>query len=255
MRIDVRPHVEQALEAMGAVQLRQAPYALRWAVNAVAADIAQGTRNAMQQKLRMSAPGMRWALRHVRVIGQGTKFGRMYGTAGRDMQYRALVGVIPPESKGQFGGWARYRGSLLPMLEEGGATPGPRDFGGVLGLGRYWIPERRPTAREPLPMRLYPINLKLQARRSIEGRVVRGQLRGKQRTFLVRQREGSATIFQRYGRERDAITPLFHTQPRAQLPARRYFYPTAQRIVDTRMSMHLARAMQHALFARGVYRG
>jgi hypothetical protein len=255
MQLNVRPQIETVLEAMGQVQLKQAPFAVRWAINAVAADVAQATRNTIQQKFRGSPAGMAFLLRHVKVIGNSTMMARRLGAQNGDGQMRALVGVVPPAGKGETASWSRYRRSLLPMLEQGGPTPGPREFGGVTGLGRYWIPERRPSDRTPIPLRMFPINLKLQARRSIEGRLSPAVLRGKQRTFLIKRGEGRATIFQRYGRERDAITPLFHTQPTAQLPARRYFFPTAQRIVDTRLSMHLQRAMQHALFGRGTYRG
>lgn len=253
--ITVRPLINDFMTDMGAMRLKQLPYARNWMVNQLAWDIRQGTRNTIQQKLRTSPRGLRFLLNHVRVLNPRSVRGRANLPDGTDGEGRAFVGIIPPGGKGEHAGWSRYRGSLLAMLEAGGRTPGPRDFGGVMGLGRYAIPERRPTDRTPVPMRMFPINLGLQARRSIEGKLTPGQLRGKRRTFLIKRSEGRSTIFQRYGRERDAITPLYHTIPQAHLPGRHYFYPTAQWIVDTRAAMHLQLAMEHALFARGAFRG
>jgi hypothetical protein len=256
VNISIRAQIEPTLKAMDRLQLEQAPFAVRWTVNALARDVVQATKNNIQQRFRASPQGLRFLQMQVRVLHGDGKLSRIHAPQGGfDRTMSAIVGVIPPEGKGQFAGWNRYRGSLLPGMEEGGRTPGPRDFGGMIGLGRYWIPERRPTDRTPIPMRLFPINLGLQARRSIEGGLGRGQLKGKQRTFLLKTREGHATIFQRHGRDRDAITPLYHTHPQAQLPARRYFYPTALRIVELKFALHFRAAMRQAVFGRGSYRG
>lgn len=255
MEIDIRARIEPVVDAMGSLERKQAPYAARWAVNALARDIVQGTKNAITAKFSASPGGLKFLLNHVRILTPGSPYYQRYGTSGRDMEFRALIGVVPPEGKGQNAGWSRYRRSLLPMLEAGGATPGPRDFGGQIGYGRYAVPVRRPNDRTPVPLSMFPINLKLQARQSIEGGLSSGALRGKRRTYLVRIGSNEGMVFQRFGRERDDTMPLFNTRAQTQLPARGYFYPTAQRIVDTRLSLHLRGAMDRALWGRGAYRG
>lgn len=264
MQISVRAQLEDVLAGMGELQRKQAPFAVKWAINAVAADVGQATRNAIQQKFRTSPAGLKFLLAHVQVagVGQGRQWKRMGVRATEDQFMSAMVGVVPPGGKGQHASWQRYRGSLLAMLEGGGPTPGPKRFGGresgaASDYGRYAIPVRRPTDRTPVPLRLYPINLGLSARRTVEGPMRGGSLRGKHRTFLmpIANSPGNAMIFQRYGRERDALMPLFWTQRETRLPARRYFFPTAERVVDTRLSMHLGRSMRQALFGRGAYRG
>lgn len=264
MRLDIRARIEGTLGAIGEMQRRQAPAAIRWTVNALAADIKQATRNTIQQKFRTSAQGLRFLQNHVQILGAhpgartprgtGARRAAIYGTAGRDMSMRAAVGVFPPEGKGQFADWARYRGSLLAAMEEGGPTPGPRDFGGKLGLGRYAIPIVKQAARPRMPLRLWPINLGLQSRQGIEGPRTKARLFGKRRTYLIQIAPGHSMVFQRYGRERDATLPLFWTEPTTRLPARRFFFSTADRIVATRLTMHMRAAMQQALFGRGSYR-
>jgi hypothetical protein len=252
----VHPNIGPVLKTLDRLQLEQAPYAIRWTVNALARDVAQATRNNIQQRFRASPAGLRYLHRHVKILGPNTTLGRLHSPRGGfDRSMSAVVAVIPPEAKGQLGGWTRYRGSLLPMMEDGGLTPGPRDFGGVIGLGRYPVPVRRPTDRTPIPLRLFPINLGLQARRAIAGDLSRATLRGKHRTYLIKTGSNAGVIFQRYGKERDATLPLFATQAQTRLPARRFFYPTAVRIVDLRFALHFRAAMRQAVFGRGSYRG
>lgn len=255
MEINIKAHVESAVQAFGTLGQKQAPYIVRWTVNALARDIVQGTKNAIAGRFKASPAGLRFLTNHVRIITPGSSMFQRFGTTGRDMSMRALVGVVPPEGKGQNVGWSRYRGSLLAMMEEGGATPGPRPFGGLIGFGNYAVPVRRPSDRSPIPLRMYPINLGLQARQSIEGGLTTGALRGKQKTYLVRTGSNEGMIFQRFGKARDDTMPLFNTRAQTRLPARRYFYPTAERIVATRLSAHLRGATSQAIFGRGAYRG
>jgi hypothetical protein len=252
--LDLRPQIDALTRDFGTMGNKQLPHAVRDTVNAVARDVQSQVRQVMRNRLRMGAAGRTWADRQVRILTPGSTLGRIHVPQGTDGRHKAFVGIIPSEGKGQFAGPARYRGSLLAMLEEGGETPGARDFGGVIGLGRQAIPVVSESMRPRHDVKLFPINLKLQARRSISGGLTPGALKGKKRTYLVKVGEGRAMIFQRYGKERDATMPLFSTQNRTRLPARRYFFSTANRVVRERFDSHFQRSMQQALFGRGAYR-
>lgn len=256
MHITVQAHLKDVLDGLGTMGQRQAPFAARWAINAVTRDAERVVRyEVLPRRFTTSPQGLKFLQRHVKVLGPNSKLGRAHLTPGRDMQLRAVLGIIPPGSKGQGAGFENYRGSLLPMMEEGGPTPGPRNFGGRAGLGRYAIPINRPGARPRMPLTLWPINLRLQSRRTIAGPLSIARLQGKRRTYLIQLRTGESMIFQRYGRERDATMPIFATKQATRLPARRYFMSTVEWVVRTRMRLHAERALQHALFNRGAYRG
>jgi hypothetical protein len=255
MRIDVRTNVNEFLADMGNMRLKQAPFAVRQAINATAAAAADVTRTSIRKSFRTSPRGLKYLLDHVKVLGPNSRLGRTHLPSGGDHSYRAYLAILPPEGKGQLAGWDRYRGSLLPMLEEGGATPGPRPFGGNPAFGRYAVPvmgDQRPR----WPMALFPINLGLQSRRGIAGPLTVGGLRGKQRTFLlpILNSPGNAIILQRRGKHKKSVRALFWTQQHTRLPARRYFFPTVVPFVQQNLPVHLRRAMDHALFSRGTYK-
>lgn len=236
---------------------RNAVFATRWAANVTARDVAAATIDTIQHRFAATPRGMKFLLDHVKVLGSGSPLTR--GLVGKNYNLRnsALVGVVPPEgSKGQFASWSRYRGSMLPMLEAGGKTPGPRDFAGNGALGRYWIPARGPRDRPLVPQSMYPINLGLQAARNISGSLSRPRKQGLRRTFVLPTRAGRGTLFQRTGKGRNSrVQALFHMHSQAYLPARRFFFPTAQRVVADRFPIHLKQAIQQALFGRGAYKG
>lgn len=252
----VRADTRHLIEHLGTMQRKQLPWAMRWALEATTRDGANAVENAIQQRFHASPQGMRWMLRHVKRFAPSSRLARGIGGSGG-----YGVGIVPPGGrKGNYAGWSRYRGSMLPMLEAGGPTPGPKRFGGAASgatsdYGRYAIPVRRHTDRTRIPMSLWPVNLGLSSRVGIErGRNVGGGLRGKRRTFMVPivNSPGNAMIFQRFGRGPGSdVMPLFWTQRDTHLPARRYFFPTMQRVIDTRLASNFKRAMEHALFNKG----
>jgi hypothetical protein len=254
--ISTRAHIDPILQTLGRMQLEQAPWAIRWTNRVLAREVVEKTQHVIKQRFYTSPRGLRFLQSQVRVLGPNTVMGRVHRPRGGfDGSMSAVVGVVPREGKGQHGSWMNYRGSLLPMMEEGGMTPGPRDFGGSIGFGRYAVPVRHYGDRRAIPLKLYPINLGLQARRSIAGPLKAGALRGKERTYLIRTGPHAGMIFQRYGKERDATMPLFATVAQTRLPARHFFYPTARAVVDQRFALHFRYAMRQALFGRGSYRG
>lgn len=254
LHINVRTNVEAFIRGFSREEMRQAKYAVGWALAATAENVRAATVDVMLQRFRASTPGRQWMVRHVKVLGNSRLARGVLPAGAAADRLRVFVGVIPPEGKGQFAAWSRYRRSLLPMMEQGGLTPGPRDFGGVIGYGRYPIPVRRVDDRARIALRDWPINLGLQARRTIAGPLALGGLQGKRRTYLVRIGPNQGMIFQRFGRARDDTMPLFYTAPQTRLPARRYFFPTAVRVVASRLPGHLAAAMTQATHGRGRYR-
>lgn len=262
LAINARAGVEALTRDFGQLQMKQAPYAARWAIDATMRDADQAVRNRMQQRFVASPRGLRWLQNHVKVLGPNSTLGRsLHGKSGADTQLRGYIGIIPPGGISSAG-WERYRGSLVAMMERGGATPGPKRFGGsgqsgMSDLGRFPIPIRRPGTPSPYPKAMYPVNLGLSSRTAISGkRAVGGGLRGKRRTYLVpiRNSPGNAMIFQRYGRGKGSDSmPIFWTQRDTRLPARGYFFPTVDAVVQTRLGTHFAAAMQQALWGRGRY--
>jgi hypothetical protein len=255
---DVRSNVDELIKDFGTLQLKQAPWAVKWAANATVVDAADKVTLKMTNTFNAGPRGMRWIHRHVKAMNVGSRLAREYGGQGG-----AALGIIPPGGA-KMAAWARYRGSLVAMMERGGPTPGPRRFGGAMGgsgpmsdLGRYPVPIRRPGHPEPYPRSMYPVNLGLSARTGISTRVVGGGLRGKRRTYLIpmRNNPGHSMIFQRFGKERDATMPIFWVQRETRVPARPFFFDTAQRSMAQRFPIHFEHAMQQALFGRGAYRG
>ncbi len=268
MRFDVRTNVNDLVRDLGAVATKQAPYAVRNATDADANDAGQALRNVMRQRFRTSPQGWRWIEHHIRVLKTGQRIaareiGRVRTSRAGGGDMRAWVGIIPPASKGEAAGWERYRGSFIAAMEEGGPTPGPRRFGGsasgaLSDYGRYPVPVARYTDRPRFPLRMWPVNLGLSSRQSIEGGMRGGHPRGKHRTFLVpiANAPGHSMIFQRFGRGKGSdVMPLFWVTSQTRLPARRYFFPTVQLIVNTRTDVHLRASLDRALFGRGAYRG
>lgn len=261
-RLSVRTQVNDLIADLGRMGMKQAPFAVRQAIDATTADAGKALENIMRQRFRHSARGWKWIRSHIRVMKTGSSMAareigrvRTRRAGGGDM--RGWVAIIPPAGKGEHAGFSRYRGSLIAGMEAGGPTPGPREIAGRnVGLGRYAIPVTKYTERPRFPLAMFPINLGLSARQSIEGPMRRGWPKGKRRTFVVpiSNSRGNAMIFQRYGRG-DAIMPIFWTQNQTRMPAKRYFFSTVEMITRTRLGPHLKRSMDHALFARGRYQG
>lgn len=256
-KVDASKSVMALVKDFGQMQMRQVPWAFKWAANATVRDTVDPVRMRMRQLFNAGPRGRRWMENHVRALRDGSYVAREYGGSGS-----AAVAVIPPGGA-KAAGWERYRGSLLPMFERGGPTPGPKRFGGRAGgamsdFGRYAIPIRRPGHPQPYPRSLYPVNLGLSSRTGISGRrAVGGGLRGKHRTYLVpmRNNPGHSMVFQRFGKQRDDSQPLFWIQQQTRVPARPYFFANAQRVITVRFGVHFPAAMEHALFGRGRYNG
>ncbi len=255
VRFDARASVASLTKDFGELQNKQLPWAMKWAANATVEDAGDKVLTRMKAILPGSARGRAWIHQHLKVMRHGSRLSREHGNGG------AALGIIPPGGV-KLAGWERYRGSLIAMMENGGLTPGPKRFGGrasggASDFGRYAIPIRRRGTFSPYPLQLYPINLGLSSRTGITRRTVGGALRGKERTFLVpiKNSPGNSMVFQRYGKERDAASPLFWVQRDTRVPKRPYFFATAEASVKQRFAVHFPHAMEQALWKRGAYTG
>lgn len=262
MRIDVRSNVDDLVRDLGTMGMKQAPFAVRDAIEVTAINVGRALETKMLQTFRGSVQGRGWIRDHVKVFRPGGSrlLGSLVGSsraqATSRTDARIWIGVIPPGTRGLNAGFDRYRGSLLPMMERGGMTPGPRAFGGNAAYGRYAVPVARYDSRPRHPLSLWPINLGLQARRSISGPLTSGGLRGKHRTYLVpiTNAPGHAMIFQRFGKGKGSDSmPIFWTMPQTRVPSRPYFLSTVQPLVQQILPIHLRRSLDHALFSRGSY--
>lgn len=250
-------NVAGLIRDFGQMQQRQVPYALRQATNATVRDAAEELElRWIGRSFRASPRGLAWIRRHVKALHEGSVLSREYGTG------KASVAIIPPGGA-KLAGFDRYRGSLVAMMERGGATPGPKRFGGravgagMSDLGRFPVPVRRPGVGQPYPLRLYPINLGLSSRTGIAKRTVGGALKGKHRTFLVpiANNPGHSMVLQRFGKQRDDVQHLFWVQRETRIPARPFFFANVERSIVQRLGVHFPAAMQHALWNRGAYTG
>jgi hypothetical protein len=252
--VNLRKEIDALRSTFGTMQTRQFPFAWRWAAEATMKEAQHAVQGNIRRKFRASDAGLKFLLNQVRVMGPNSRMA--FGAGG---QGRHAIGVVPTPDKGYLAGFSRYRRSLLPMMEDGGPTPGPKEFGRKLGgqqdFGRYGIPVVRYGVRPRLDLKLFPINLGMSPRQSIDGSATPGSLRGQHRTYMVAASSGHAMIFQRYGKERDATTHLFWTQRETRLPARKYFFATARAEIVKWMSQHLKGAMEQAMFGRGKYMG
>lgn len=257
--LSVNVQLAELKKDFGTLQNKQAPFAVRWAANATVNDASDKVSLSIRRSFSAGSTGMSWIQRHVKALRVGSNLAREHGGSGA-----AAVGIIPPggRSSGRVADWTRYRGSLVPLMELGGPTPGPRRFGGAgqsgqADYGRYAIPIRRKGQPSPYPKELYPVNLGLSSRTGISKRTKGGALRGKQRTYMVRMLNspGNAMVFQRFGNESDATQPLFWTQRETRVPRRPYFFATAEASITLRFPIHFGHAMEQALFGRGAYRG
>lgn len=253
----ITANIDPILKDLVAAGRKNAEFAVQWAARATARDVASEVRKVIDERFAHSPRGYDFLMKHVKVLDSRSTLTRSIVGSDRDsLKTSAWVAIVPPEGKGMNAGWQNYRHSFLPMMEVGGPTPGPRDFGGRTDLGRYAVPARSPRDRTPIPDRMRPMALGLQAMRSIEGPLKAGRLRGQHRTFLLPLSAGHSVIFQRFGRGRwGGVIPLYLTRPQAYLPKRSYFFPTALKVATAKLPEHMRRALTQSLFGRGEYRG
>lgn len=223
---------------------RQVPFALSRTLNATVLDMQAAIRNVVTGRtFTVRTPASRQWLRNsikIERYDRATKHNLV-----------ARVRISPP---GKGGG----RAGLLGFLEGGGVRFSQYAIGSgaVFGPGSVAVPLRDPDS-QVVPRSLYPSMTGLQERRSIDGGLSKGSLKGKRRTFAIRTGAGVGLILQRKGKagkkrrapgERDPqLKVIFAIKPRVRVSAANFFFPTAERIATARFEPNMEAAFAEAL--------
>jgi hypothetical protein len=250
----IRTNVDAVLKTLDDVAMRQVPFALSLALNRTAEEGRDAVIQHIHQHgftIRSSTSGA-WLDKHAFVPPQMRASKRML---------RVQLRVSPPGLK-----TGRY--SAEPWLDQGGVREGTRPIGrGGLFDRAVAIPYRKGAPMTIIPRALYPVNLGLTPRRTIEGgwdfsarkKGSRRQilsnyrkftLRGLERTFVVTDRAkgaGAGMLFQRTGPGRNDIRPLFTIRRQITVQGRDYFLPTAQRTFRDRLATNTLGFLTYAL--------
>lgn len=227
---DIEPLVRELDETLR----RQMPYAAMMALNRTTEEAQQAIRQRVFQRgftVRSS--------RSAQFLANSIKFSR--GDRATKVKLETTLRVEPP---GKGGG----RSGLLGFLEGGGVRFSQFSIGSgaVFGPGSVAVPIRR-TPTEQIPRGLYPSKTGLQETRGIDGRLTRGRLRGKRRTFAIRTKAGEGLVLQRTGPGQRDTRALFVIKPRVQVEGRHFFYPTFERIALTRFDVNMQAFMLQAI--------
>jgi hypothetical protein len=245
LNLDLTVHLRNSDQSLAELVTRQMPFALSLALNTTMEDTRQAGRNRVRSQFTLRTP-------------QSEKFLSLGIAVSKKATKGNLHAALQVGGAFNLGKNTRY--TKLAQFEEGGVRSG----GGVLGNNRIkifdgveLIPYQKPTARA-----LYPANLGLQQRRTIEGRMDGGALKGKRRTFVVRTGPKTGTVLQRTGkksgeakgpgarggaRNDPKLIRLFRIRPKVSIKARHWMLPTSQIVWDKRFSLNLDRALEHAL--------
>lgn len=246
--ISISMNVDQVIANLDDLYKRQLPFALSKAINKTALDIQAAIRQRIFQRgfTVRSGQSATW-LSNLIKINRGD-----FATKERMM---ARVSVGKGFSQGD-------RSTLLPFLEEGGIRTSRMQIGtaSLFAAGSVAIPLRH-TPNESIPRALYPSNLGLQDRRDVSGAITRAgrgkksrpkaplnaQLKGSQRTFIVRTKAGEGLIFQRIGSGKRDLRGLFTIKPSARVPGRQFFYSTALKTASAKLQPNFLDALALAM--------
>ena len=241
MRLDIKPDIELLLKDMGTMRLKQVPYALSRTINKMLLNIQQVQREHQRRA---------YTIRRRDFADRAVKIGRGdFATKDR------LVGRV---------GYQGDQGDIFAKFEAGGEKRSPS--------GRnVWTPTSfaRRTKSDIITKGNRPHGLNL---RPVHSSIAKGSTlyRGDKRTLMIRYRDGSGLVLQRFGRRMrgrkrkhqvqeqrragfrhdEGLKALFVYLARApQLPASLKFLAQAQRVLDTTFSTTLAAELDAALFA------
>jgi hypothetical protein len=247
--------VEPLTRELADTRLRQMPYAVMMTLNRTAEE----AQEAIRQRIFQRGFTVRSAV-SARFLANSIKFSR--GDRATKTSAVARLTIEPP---GKGGG----RSGLLGFLEEGGVrfSQFAIGSGATFGPGSVAIPQRDGPMQQ-MPRNLYPSQTGLQERRSIEGGLTAGSLKGGRRTFAIRTKAGEGLILQRTGSkqkrakhnrivggnrmglwhgDRENTRVLFVIKPRVRVEGRHFFFPTFERTVLARLEVNLLAFMGHAL--------
>lgn len=245
MNLSISLDISKATAFLTDVEQRQIPFALARALNVTATEFQDEVRRGISGRFVLRQP--KFILDSVKIERGNFATSKGFKTGGG--KFTATVSI------GGEGSSHRNAG-LLVKYEEGGEKISADPNAPII------IPTQalRPSFAELPPRNLYPKNLRLIERRSVDGtlpahvhRTKRGveQLQGKQRTFVLDPRTNIGSrvwgVFQRYGPKRSDIRLIWRYKTRIQIPARLQFMDTAQRIVPERFAENFKMMLAIAL--------
>lgn len=237
--VDAFKSVAALIKDFGSLQQRQVPYALSRTINKMLLNIQQSQREAHQR---------------VFTVRRATFLNRLVKINSGDWATKAkLLGRV---------GYQGERADLLAKFEEGGPKR-------TLSGAKPWVPSaaRRnkadviTRANRPKGLGLKPFLVGVQSGFSI--------YKGDKRTFMIRARDGSGVVLQRYGnrprgkkKRQPAINGVRLNRPDGTrtlfvylrrspvLPASLGFLRRAETVLDRTMALTFREEMQAALWGR-----
>ena len=245
LNLDLTVNLRGTDQSLAELVTRQMPFALSLALNTTMEDTRQAGRTSVRSRFSLRTP-------------QSEKFLSLGIAVSKKATKGNLHAMLEVGGSFNLGKAVRY--SKLAQFEEGGVRSGGAMVGGMrIGVfkGVELIPYQKPTARA-----LYPANLGLQSRRTIEGGMSDSSLKGKRRTFVVRTGPKTGTVLQRTGkksgeakgpgarsgtRNDPKLVRLFRIRPQVTVKAKHWMLPTARVVWDKRFTPNLDRALEHAL--------
>lgn len=195
---------------------KQVPFAAANGLNATANDMQNGIRNAVTGVgFVIRSDSSRQFLRRQIRRNPGQDFANK----------RNLVARVRIQNK--------RKASLLSLIDQGGERTSRFAITGAPSLP---IPARTvPT--DKIARSLYPAKLNLQAKGQ--------QLKGAKRTFIVKTKGGDTLVLQR--KNKRTVRTLFVLERKADVRARDFFAPTAERVALGRFEGNFERAFANAL--------
>lgn len=210
----------------------QLPFATSRAINSTAYDARDEIRKGIDERFTIRR---RWVVNAIQIPrgGRATK--------------RKLEAVVLIDHRRKF----------LFKFEEGGTKRGTPDM--PIAIPTEHI---RPVPTKVPPQALYPKNLRLQARRDIDGGMLAArtkltrkgavQWKGKRRTFVIDPQHHRADrelwgVWQRTGPKRHQIRLIWAYRREIPIPNTLQFEATGKRVVDERWDINFARAFDRAI--------
>lgn len=213
-RLEGVPGVSRMIQA---IYQDQMPFAVSRAANTVAKELQTAQRARMR--------GI-YTVRNPLFVDRATKI-KPFATKANPV---ATVQIAPPGGQRTMGLLTRHEKGAQKTGKEGGKVAVP--FGA------------RPSPQQIIERRLTFKRLQLRAYRTKKGKV---QLRGRERSFLVKTPQG-AFVFQRTGPGRQDVRLLYAaTKASVPIPADLHFFETAAQVVAERLPGALYRAFMDAV--------
>jgi len=212
MSFEIKTNAPEIAATIRALAGDQIPFAIAYGVTRTAWNAVDAQREGMEDRFTIRR---KWVLRGVRVTKRAEK-----------SDGEAHVAILPD------------RGFLV-RFEDGGTVQPEK-------ASRFAVPqEAKRTGTGVLRKNQRPRSFNFKKWGSGP---VADVYRGDRRAFLIRKKDGTGGIYQRYGRSgRTRVRQLFSFTPDAQLEALLQFEPTAREVVAERLAPNIDEGLDRAL--------